>query len=123
MPRWRVSDAPSSRACGDPLDDLVAGLMRMVEGLRHRRARLLAVLLTDPGSELAAAVREAKVDPLLAANRENLRRLIGPVPDLESRADAGPALIFVHMMTRGDPPDERHVREYILPLMTGPRAG
>jgi AcrR family transcriptional regulator len=102
----------------DPVEDLVNGLMQIAEGLRHRGAPLLAVLLTDPRSELAAAVREAKLDPIRAAVRENLRRITGPVPDLETRADAGPALIFVHMMVHGEPPDERHVREHIVPLMT-----
>jgi AcrR family transcriptional regulator len=104
----------------DPVEDLVSGLMQIAEGLRHRGAPLLAVLLTDPGSELAAAVREAKIDPVRAANQENLRRILGPVPDLATRADAGPALIFVHMMIHGGPPDERHVREHIVPLMTAP---
>jgi AcrR family transcriptional regulator len=104
----------------DPVEDLVAGLMQIAEGLRHRGAPLLAVLLTDPGSELAAAVREAKIAPVRAANRDSLRRAIGPVADLETRADAGPALIFVHMMIHGAPPDERHVREHIVPLMTAP---
>ncbi|HEY8482263.1 MAG TPA: TetR/AcrR family transcriptional regulator, partial [Spirillospora sp.] len=85
----------------DPVDDLVAGLTQIAEGLRHRGAPLLAVLLSEPASELAAAVREAKINPIRTAIRENLRRILGPVPDLETRADAGPALIFVHMMVHG----------------------
>lgn len=102
-----------------PLEDLLTGLVKITEGLGHRAAPLLAVLLTDPTSELAAAVREAKVDPVRAASRERLRRVIGPVPDLDTRADVGPALIFLHMMLHGSPPDERQLREDILPLMTG----
>lgn len=104
----------------DPVEDLVANLTQIAEGLRHRGAPLLAVLLSEPGSELAAAVREAKIDPVRTAVQENLRRILGPVPDLTTRADAGTALLLVHMMIHGDPPDERHVREHIVPLMTAP---
>ncbi|MFB9834671.1 TetR/AcrR family transcriptional regulator [Actinoallomurus acaciae] len=107
----------------DPLEDLLTGLVKIAEGLGHRAAPLLAVLLTDPASELAAAVREAKVDPVRAAGRERLRRVIGSTPDLDTRADLGPALIVLHMMLHGGPPDERRLREDILPLMTGIRDG
>lgn len=103
----------------DPRADLLTGLVKIAEGLGHRAAPLLAVLLTDPTSELAAAVREAKINPVRAAGRERLRRVIGPVPDLDTRADVGPALVFLHMMLHGSPPDERQLREDILPLMTG----
>jgi hypothetical protein len=99
----------------------VTGLAKIAEGLGHRGAPLLAVLLTDPASELAAAVREAKVDSVREANRERLRRVIGPVPDLPTRADTGPALILLHLMLNGTPPDEKHLRDEIVPLMTGPR--
>jgi hypothetical protein len=88
-------------------------------GALGRRGSLLSVLLSDPASELAAAVREAKILPYRAANRERLGRLIGPVPDLEARADAGPALILAHVMLHGGPPGEALIRDSILPLMTG----
>jgi AcrR family transcriptional regulator len=102
----------------DPLADLLAGLVTMA-GALGRRGSLLSVLLSDPASELAAAVREAKILPYQAANRERLGRLIGPVPDLEARADAGPALILAHVMLHGGPPGEALIRDSILPLMTG----
>ncbi|GAA4155341.1 TetR/AcrR family transcriptional regulator [Actinomadura keratinilytica] len=103
----------------DPVADLLTGLVNLAEGLGHRGAPLLAVLLTDPGSELAAAVREAKVEPVRAATRERLRRVIGPVPDLQARADAGQALVLLHLMLHGVPPDETRMREEILPVMIG----
>ena len=103
----------------DPHEDLVTGLVKIAEGLGHRRAPLLAVLLTDPTSELAGVVREAKVDPVRDDNRERLRRVIGSVPDLQIRADVGPALIFLHVMLHGSPPDEKQIREDIVPVMTG----
>jgi AcrR family transcriptional regulator len=103
----------------DPVEDLLAGLVRIAEGLCHRRAALLAVLMSDPTSELAAVVREAKVEPSLVANRERLRRVIGPAPDLTTRADAGVALILTHMMSHGSPPDEALMRARFLPIMTG----
>ncbi|MFC4118834.1 TetR/AcrR family transcriptional regulator [Nonomuraea zeae] len=103
----------------DPVEDLVTGLMKTAAGLGRRAAPLLAVLLSDPASELASAVREAKVEPFLVANRERLRRVLGPVPGLEARADAGPALVLLHMMIHGSSPDEATMREQILPVMIG----
>ncbi|MBF8185260.1 TetR/AcrR family transcriptional regulator [Nonomuraea sp. K274] len=104
----------------DPLEDLLAGLVRIADGLAHRAGPLLSVLLSDPTSQLATAVREAKIEPLRAANRERLRRVVGSVPDLETRADAGPGLIFIHMMIHGSPPGEALIREEILPVMIKP---
>jgi AcrR family transcriptional regulator len=104
---------------GDPVEDLLAGLLKICVGLGHRAAPLLAVLLSDPTSELAAAVREAKVEPFRATNRERLRRVIGDVADLDTRADAGAALILMHMMLHGSPPDEALMRDRYLPLMIG----
>lgn len=103
----------------DPVENLVAGLRNLCAGLEQRGGRLIGVLLSDPDSELATAVREAKVTPYLAANRDRLRRVIGPVPDLETRADAGAALVFVQILTHGCAPDETRIREEIVPLMTG----
>jgi AcrR family transcriptional regulator len=108
---------------GDPEADLVRGLMTICDSLGHRAAPLLSVLLSDPSSELAAAVREAKVDPARAANRERLRRVLGPVPDLDDRADTGPALIFMHMLVTGKPPAEPYIRAHILPRMLAGLAG
>ena len=41
----------------------------------------------------------------------------GSVPDLDVRADVGPALIVMQLVTRGSPPDESEIRSVILPLM------
>ena len=103
---------------GDPVEDLLAGLVQVAEGLCHRGAPLLAVLLSDRESELAAAVREAKVDPYRAANRARLHAVIGDAPDLDTRADAGPALIVLYMMLHGTRPTEAYLRERVLPVMT-----
>lgn len=102
---------------GDPETDLVAGLVHIADRLCGRGGALLSVLLSAPDSALAAAVREAKVEPATHANRERLRRLIGDAPDLTTRADAGPSLIFMHHMLTGTAPDEAHIRTHILPLM------
>jgi len=103
----------------DPVEDLVTGLRGLCAGLEQRGGPLLAVLLSDPESELATAVREAKITPYLIANRDRLRRVIGPVPDLETRADAGAGLLLVQLLTQGTGPDEKRIREEIVPLMTG----
>jgi AcrR family transcriptional regulator len=103
---------------GDPLEDLVARLVRISDAF-GRRAALLAVLFSAPQSELAAAVREAKVEPVRAEIRELLRRVVGAVPDLEVRADVGPALIVLHLVTHGSPPAESVIRSAILPVVLG----
>jgi AcrR family transcriptional regulator len=103
----------------DPVEDLVAGLVRIAAGIAGRAARLLSVLMTDPESELATAVREAKVAPILAANRERLRRAVGDVPNLEIHADAGPSLIFMHLLVHGSAPDEKWLRAEVLPVLLG----
>ena len=101
---------------GDPLEDLVARLVQIADAF-SRTTGLLSVLFSAPRSELAAAVREAKVEPVRAEIKELLRRVVGPVPDLEVRADAGPALIVMRLVTRGSPPDEPEIRSVILPVM------
>lgn len=102
----------------DPEADLLTGLVTIAEGLGKRGGRLLSVLLSEPTSELANAVREAKVEPIRTANRDRLRRLLGPVPDLDTRADLGPALVLMHLMIHGTAPDEKLIREQFLPAMT-----
>jgi AcrR family transcriptional regulator len=101
---------------GDPLEDLVARLVRIADAF-GRRTALLSVLFSAPQSELAAAVREAKVEPVRAEIKELLRRVVGPAPDLEVRADVGPALIVMHLVAHGSPPDESVIRSVILPVM------
>ena len=104
---------------GDPVEDLVAGLTGLCAGLEQRGGPLLAVLLSDPGSELATAVREAKITPYLTANRDRLRRVIGPAPDLEARADAGAGMVLVQLLAHGTGPDEARIRDEVVPLMIG----
>jgi AcrR family transcriptional regulator len=101
----------------DPLADLLAGLDDLAEGLAERSGPLLAVVLSGADRQLADAVREAKLAPLREANRERLRRVVGDVPDLDARADLGPALMVLDLILHGRPPSARRIRETILPLM------
>lgn len=102
----------------DPAGDLVTVLMKFATQLRRHRT-LLAVLLTAPDSEVAAAVREAKLTPAREAVRTHLTRIIGTPADLNTRTDLGQALILQYLFHHGTTPDEAHIRETILPLMTG----
>jgi AcrR family transcriptional regulator len=111
-----VASDHDTEPSGDPLDDLVARLVRIADAF-GRSTSLLAVLFTAPQSELAAAVREAKVEPVRAEIRELLRRVTGEVADLDVRADVGPALIIMHLVAHGSPPDEPVIRSAILPVM------
>lgn len=101
----------------DPVEDLVSCLTSFAEKV-GRRGALLAALLTDPASEMAAAVREAELHPARESAVEQLRRIIGPVPDLQTRADCGLALVVQHLLLQGSVPGETEIRERILPLMT-----
>ncbi|BCJ38602.1 TetR family transcriptional regulator [Actinocatenispora thailandica] len=103
---------------GDPVDDLTAHLVSVATAIAERAAPLLSVLLSATGSDLAAAVREAKVAPIRAATRERLRPIADEDIDLTARADAGLAMILLHLMIHGAPPDEQHIRSHILPIMT-----
>jgi AcrR family transcriptional regulator len=111
-------DLPAS---SDPLTDLIETLAAISTGLTGRGGRLLAVLFADSEPELANAVRQAKVVPAQAAIRERLRRLIGNVPDLGTRADIGPGLILMHALTHTRPMTRTQIRERVVPLMTGNR--
>jgi AcrR family transcriptional regulator len=101
----------------DPLADLVAGLEALAEGFAKRARPFLEVVLSGSDPQLAEAIREAKIAPLRAANRERLRRVMGDRPDLDVRADAGPALIILSLVVHGGPPSPRRIRDEILPVM------
>ena len=101
----------------DPAADLLAVLSALAEELRHH-GPVLAVLLTDPASEVAAAVREARLQPFQQAARDALQRLTGPAPDLPARAASGPALILQHHLLHGTPPTGEEIRTQIIPLLT-----
>ncbi len=68
--------------------------------------------------EPAAAVRETILTALRVQHRERLRRLIGDHPDLDLRADLGPAYILFHgaFLGRAVTDDELGA---LLPLITG----
>jgi AcrR family transcriptional regulator len=106
----------------DPVADLRVGLEEIANALAGPHARLLADILAAPDDpELAAAVREAKLAPLLASHRERLRRVLGDVPDLDARAELGPALILFRTLALGRVPTGAELRDEILPLMLGGR--
>ncbi|MBO2447786.1 TetR/AcrR family transcriptional regulator [Actinomadura barringtoniae] len=111
--------APADQAepTDDPVEDLVAVLAGLAKEL-SRHGALLSVLLADPASEVASAVREAKLRPFQEAARERLRRAIGPVADLDTRADLGTALVLQHHLLHGTPLTAHDIRAQIIPLMT-----
>ncbi|GIL25393.1 hypothetical protein NUM_06480 [Actinocatenispora comari] len=94
-------------------------MVSVAAAIAERATALLSVLLAAPGSDLAAAIREAKVAPIRAATRERLRLITGDDTDLTARADAGLAMVLLHLMVHRSPPDEQHLRSRILPIMTG----
>lgn len=99
----------------DPVADLRVGLEAIADALAGPYARLLADIVSDP--ELAEVAREAKIAPLLSAHRERLRRVVGDVPDLDARAELGPALILFRTLVLGRAPTGAELRSEILPLM------
>jgi AcrR family transcriptional regulator len=109
--------APSDDAVADLIDALAA----ISTGLTGHGGRLLAVLFADSDPELADAVRQAKVIPARTAVRERLRRVIGDVPDLATRADIGPGLTLMHALTHTRPLTRAQIRRRVIPLMTGTR--
>jgi len=103
------------RSTEDPVADLRAGLEAIVDALAGPYGRLLADIVSDP--DLAAIVRQVKIAPLLAGHRERLRRVVGDLPDLDARAELGPALILFRTLVLGRVPTSAELRDEILPLM------
>jgi AcrR family transcriptional regulator len=106
----------------DPVADLLAGLDALAEALAERGRPLLASVFSDSDPQVTEAVREAKLVPLCQGHRDRLRRVVGDVPDLEERADVGPALIILHLLLHGRPPTAREIRDRIVPLILGEQA-
>ena len=113
--RSAVRDDPPNT--DDPEADLLAGLVAMADATAGSRGAMMLALLTQQHAELARAVREAKITPMMAANRQRLRRVVGDVDDLETRADAAVGLIVLRGLVAGAPLDEGEIRERVVPLM------
>jgi hypothetical protein len=77
---------------------------------------LLSDLADDP--DLATAVRETMMAPLRAQHRDRLHRLVGEHPDLDMRADLGPAHVFFQGVVLGHTVTTPELRE-LLPALTG----
>lgn len=87
----------------DPAADVLAGLKAISEAAQGPLRALLTGLLAemDDDPELATAVHESVLAPVRAAHRERMRRLVGDAPDLDVRADLGPAYILLHTLFLG----------------------
>lgn len=118
------AEEPVAAVGSNPVDDLVAALVRVSEAVDHGLGALVAACLREPGSEIAAVTREATLVPMGTAIRAHLGRCIGPAADLSARAAIGPALILWQAASIGGPLDETAIRGYLLPLLglPGPRA-
>ncbi|MCS5717680.1 TetR/AcrR family transcriptional regulator [Herbiconiux sp. CPCC 205763] len=101
----------------DPVDELVAALLRISTAVPKGLGALVAACLRDPGSEVAAVARDAKLAPMVAAVSEHLERCIGQVPDLTGRAELAPAFILWRAALTGFALDEEEVRANLLPLL------
>jgi AcrR family transcriptional regulator len=109
------------RPSEDPVTDVLDGLHAIACALTGPRARLLRSLLAaDDEPELAAAVRDAKIEPLLAEHRARVRRATGATgPTLDARADAGPALIVFEALVRGRAMSRMRIERDVLPIVLG----
>lgn len=105
----------------DPIADILAGLRAISDAaygpLRTLLTGLLPEMDTDP--ELAGAVRECILAPVRAANRERVRRLVGDVPDLDVRADIGPAYAVLHSIFLGRAVPDDELRKLITVIQGG----
>lgn len=110
-------------ATDDPAADVLVGLRAIGEAARGPLRALLTGLLAemDDDPELAAAVRESVLTPVRAAHRERMRRLVGDVPDLDVRADVGPAYVLLHTVFLGRAVTDAELRS-VVGLPTDPPA-
>jgi AcrR family transcriptional regulator len=100
----------------DPVDGLVAALMRVGDAINRGLGALVAACLREPGSDIAAVAREAKFAPMVASVGQHLRRC-GDISDVEMRAQLGPAFILWRAASTGQTPTETEIRNDLLPLM------
>ena len=105
----------------DAAADVVAGLLQMARGLAGPRSRILGGLLSElpDEPELADAVRGTLLAALRSQHRERMRRLVGDLPDLDVRADLGPAWVLFNGLILGRAVSEAEVRR-LLPILTDP---
>jgi AcrR family transcriptional regulator len=105
----------------DPAADVVAGLLQMARGFAGPRSRILGGLLSDlpDEPELAEAVRGTLLAALRSQHRERMRRLVGDLPDLDVRADLGPAWVLFNGLILGRAVSEAEVRR-LLRILSGP---
>jgi AcrR family transcriptional regulator len=111
---------------GDPAADLAAGMRYYARSLAEphedrRCQNLLAVVHSEP--ELAAAYTEC----VFAAQRRRLRELVAQVvgdddPDLDARADLGPALLLYRAQVLGQLDDPDAAGDEVAALMLRPTA-
>jgi AcrR family transcriptional regulator len=115
--RQLAADQPPPPPARTPHEDLVAALRSINDALTGPDARMIASLLAEPDTELAAVIREAKIEPVLDALRERLRCVLGDVPDLDMRADLGPALLTFRALVLAERTTIRQIRDDLVPLM------
>ncbi|MGL5811653.1 MAG: TetR/AcrR family transcriptional regulator [Nocardioides sp.] len=92
----------------DPEADVREGLRRIASAAAGSLGRVLAGLLPDLADdpELGLAVRDGIIRAVRADHLQRLRRLVGDVPDLEVRADIGPAYVLLRILFLGRPVSE-----------------
>jgi AcrR family transcriptional regulator len=108
-------------ATSDPAADVVAGLLKMARGFAGPKSRILGGLLSElpDEPELADAVRGTLIAALRSQNRDRMRRLVGDHPDLDARADLGPAWVLFNGLVLGRAVSEAEVRR-VVAILTEP---
>lgn len=112
----RAGDREDHPAHDDPVEGLVAALVRVRDAVDQGLGALMAACLRDPESEIAAVAREAKFAPMVASIREHLRRCGSDGIDMATRSEVGPAFILWRAAT-GSTLTESEIRNDLLPLM------
>ena len=108
----------------DPAGDVLAGLRSIAAALGGPARRLLGSVLPEmeDDPELAAAVRDGVLAAVRRGHRDRLRRLVGDVPDLDVRADVGPAYLLLRTVVLGEDVGEDELRA-LLHLVAAPGDG
>ncbi|WP_458248357.1 TetR/AcrR family transcriptional regulator [Streptomyces sp. MAI_2237] len=102
---------------GDPLADLDAALGRIANALPNGLGRLIAACLSQPDSELARVVRNAKLAPMADGLTARLEKVIGPVPDARQRAESGLAYLIWSAAVAREHSDAQSLRDQALSIM------
>jgi AcrR family transcriptional regulator len=102
---------------GDPREDLIAAVERVIAAVPRGLGRLVAACLIESDSELARVARQAKLIPVADALAVRLEKVCGPGPDIRRRAESGLSYLLWKSALDEQPAHAGSLRDEVLAIM------